>query len=148
MSEKPIITRKLTEEEKTLQQKFAETISAQGDLMDKMSEHLLTLELAIPGVYATVLKLISGNNAVVKLNFWFYLTFILWGCALVCTILALIPKKYFVDPFLFKQDPSIKSETLGIEDFFYQSARYKLGWIIASTLLFFVGTFCIVFTIG
>lgn len=147
MTEEPISTRKMNEEERTLQQKFAEAVSAQSDLMDKMSEHLLTLELAIPGIYATVLKLVNGDDAEVKLNFWFYLTFIFWGCALICIILALIPKKYIVDPNLFKQDPTSQSKILGIEDFFYRSAKYKLGWIIASTLLFFIGTFCIVFTI-
>ncbi len=62
MANKPTSTRPLNDNEKLLREKFHESIVAQSDLMDKLSERLLTLELAIPGLYATALKLISGDK--------------------------------------------------------------------------------------
>jgi hypothetical protein len=148
MTDKPIMTRPINDEEKTLRQKFFESFAAQSDLMDKMSERLITLELAIPGIYATILKLLGGDDAVVVRNVWFYLTFGFWALALIFTLIALIPRKYQVDTNLLRKDPSSTSKILGIEDFFSSSAQFKLVLIILSSIFFFLGTFCIVFTIG
>ena len=68
MPKKPISTRPLTDNESFLRQKFVETITAQSDLMDKLAERLLTLELAIPGVYATGLKLVGGDKAIMSIS--------------------------------------------------------------------------------
>ena len=59
---KPIPARPVSENEKLLRQKFYENIASQSDLMDKLSERLLTLELAIPGLFAAVLKLTRGED--------------------------------------------------------------------------------------
>lgn len=148
MSNKPISTRPLSDNEKLLRGKFYESIVAQSDLMDKLSERLLTLELAIPGLYATVLKLVSGEKATVLVNTAFYVTFVCWLLALALTLMALTPKKWIVDPTLLKQDPKKYSEALGIEDYFEKSAQYKRRLVIASSVLFFVGIFSATFTIG
>lgn len=148
MSERPIPTRPISENEALLRTKFYESIAAQSDLMDKMSERLLTLELAIPGIYAAILKLVGGDQAVVTQNVWFYLAFGMWALALISTLIALIPRKWEVDTALLQQDPKSTSKILGIEDFFYQVAKFKRILIILSSLFFFAGTFCIVFTIG
>jgi hypothetical protein len=139
MSNKPISTRPITDNEKLLREKFHENITAQSELMDKLSERLLTLELAIPGLYATVLKLVAGDKAIVSVNAAFYVTFACWLLALGLTLLALIPRKWVVDPTLLKQDPQKMAEGLGIEDFFEKSAQYKRRLVIASSVLFFAG---------
>ncbi len=148
MSNQPISTRPLSDNEKLMREKFYESITAQSDLMDKLSERLLTLELAIPGLYATVLKLVSGDKATVVVNAALYLTFGCWLLALILTLIALTPKKWVVDPAILKQDPQKFSEGLGIEDFFEQSAMYKRRLVTASSILFFVGIFSAVFTLG
>lgn len=148
MSEQPMATRPLSDHEKMLREKFYASIVAQSDLMDKLNGQLLTLELAIPGAYAAILKLISGDKATVHLNTAFYLAFMAWFAALALTLLALFPKKWTVDPSILKQDPAKFSEGLGIEDFFDRSANYKRRLVITSSVLFFVGIFCAAFTIG
>ena len=148
MNNPPIPTHPLDEHEKLMRKKFYESITAQSELMDKLSGQLLTLELAIPGVYATMLKLVSGDKATIQVNAAFYLAFIAWFAALALTLIALTPKKWTVDPSILKQDPQKFSEGLGIEDFFLQSARYKRRLVICSSVLFFVGVFCAAFTIG
>lgn len=147
MSDQPIVTRPLDENEKLLRQKFYESISAQSVLMDKLSGQLLTLELAIPGAYAAVLKLIGGDPAVVRTNAAFYIAFIAWFAALILTLVALTPKKWKVDTTILKQDPAKFSQGLGMEDFFAQSALYKRRLVIVSSVLFFVGIFSAAFTI-
>ena len=74
----PIPTRPISENEKLMRAKFDESVTAQSDLMDKLSGQLLTLELAIPGAYATILKLIGGDKAAVKINVAFYIAFACW----------------------------------------------------------------------
>jgi hypothetical protein len=148
MSNQPISTRPLSDNEKLLRDKFYESIAAQSDLVDKLSEHLLTLELAIPGLYATVLKLISGDKATVTVNAALYVTFACWLLALSLTLIALTPKKWVVDSTVLKQDPKKFSEGLGIEDFFEQSAWHKRRLVVASSVLFFAGIVSAAFTIS
>ena len=145
---KPIPTRTISENEKLLRQKFYENIAAQSDLMDKVSERLLTLELGIPGLFATVLKLTRGAGATLPINAALNLAFVFWLFALILTLMALTPKKWTVDDAVLKQDPKKFSEGLGIEDYFEQSALYKRRLAIASSILFFVGIFCATLTLG
>jgi hypothetical protein len=148
MSDKPIPVRPLTDNEKLLREKFYVSITVQSDLMDKLSERLLTLELAIPSLYAAVIKLISGDSATAVLNAAFYITFGCWLLALALTLLALIPKKWKVNPTILRQDPArMADEGLGMEDFFERSAQYKRKLLIASSVLFFAGIFSAAFTI-
>lgn len=147
MRDQPISIRPFSDTEKSLREKFYASITTQSDLMDRLSERLLTLELAIPGLYATALKLVSGDRATVIVNPAFYITFVLWLTALLLTLIALTPRKWSVDSSLLKQDPRKFSEGLGIEDFFEQSAIYKRRLVIASSVLFFVGVFAAAYTI-
>ena len=141
MNSKPISTRPLTDNEKLLREKFYESLAAQSDLVDKLGERLLTLELAIPGLYATVVKLIAGDKATIIVNTAFYLAFGCWLLALLLTLAALTPKKWVVDTTILKQDPAKYAEALGIEDFFERSASYKRTLVIVSSVLFFAGIF-------
>ena len=144
----PIPTIPLSDNEQFLRKKFYENIAGQSDLMDKISKHLLTLELAIPGLYATVLKLIHGEDATIILQPALYITFACWLAALLLTLIALTPRKWTVDPSILKQDPQKFSEGLGLEDFYQQSALYKRRLVIASSVLVFAGIIVAVFTLG
>ena len=148
MSNQPISTRPMNDNEKLMREKFYESITAQSDLMDKLSERLLMLELGIPGLYATVLKLVSGDKATVTVNAALYVTFACWLVALILTLLALTPKKWVVDPAVLKQDAKKFSQGLGLEDFFEQSALYKRRLVTASSIVFFAGIFSAIFTLG
>jgi len=147
MSEQPIPTRPVNRQENLLRDKFYESIAGQSDLMDNLAVRLLTLELAIPGIYATALKLISGDDARVIVNAAFTITFLCWIASIILTLIALTPRKWRVDLTILKQDPEKKFEALGVEDFFHQSALYKRRLLIASSLLFFAGIFSAVFTL-
>lgn len=149
MSDQPISTRPLSDDEKLLRTKFYENLAAQSDLLDKLNERMLTLELAIPGLYATVLKLVSGEKATVMRNTALYAAFACWLAALLLTLIALIPQKWTVDATLLKQDPTkMAQEGLGLEDFFVQSAEYKRRLLVISSVLFFAGVFGAAYTIG
>lgn len=138
----PISTRPLNPVESKLQEKFAESIVGQSELMDKLAQQLITLELAIPGLYATVLKLIAGDTGLVKVNNWFYAAFACWFLSLLFSLASLIPRQWKVDPTILKADAQGKGKTLGIEDFYHRSARFKLWLLIPSALLFAFGIVC------
>lgn len=139
MPNKSISTRPLNDNEKLLREKFYESIITQSELMDKLSERLITLQLAIPGAYATALKLMYGDKATVTLGTLGYIAFGLWFASLILTLFALTPKKWKVDVSILKQDPKKLDQALGIEDFFEQSAIYKRRLISISSVLFFLG---------
>ena len=148
MSGKVISTHPESENEKLLRKKFYEDIAAQSERVDALSAHLLTLELAIPGIYATVLKLVRGGDATLQHLGAIWWTFGFWFIALILTLIALTPRKWKVNPRVFKQDKSLmKKEGLGIEDYFRKSANYKRYLALFSSLFFFVGIVIAVFTI-
>ena len=122
-----------------MREKFAESIVNQSELMDKLAQQLLTLELAIPGLYATVLKLLQGDQATLLVNNWLYFTFGCWFTALALTLISLIPRDWKVDPTILKKDPAGKGEIRGLEEFFNDSARYKRRLVIPAILLFWLG---------
>ena len=69
MTNKTVLpSRPVTSSETVLRDKFAESIVGQSELMDRLAQQLITLELAIPGLYATALKLLSGDAATVALD--------------------------------------------------------------------------------
>lgn len=147
MSDKPIPTRPITEGERLLREKFYVSITAQSDLLDKLGERLLTLELAIPGLYGAVLKLVAGDKAIAVVNAAFYITFGCWLLALALTLAVLMPQKWKVDSTVLRQDPArMAEEGLGIEDFFERSAQHKQRLLAVSSVLFFVGIFSAAFT--
>ena len=121
-----------------LREKFYEQYAAQSDLMDKLGGQLITLELAIPGLYATVLKLVQGEKATLPADGWLYATFISWSLALLLTLISLIPRRWKVDPTVIKGDAASQNPIMGLEDFFVQSAQYK-RWLLIASVVFFWG---------
>ena len=147
MSQEITPTRPPTSGEITLRNRFNESLADQDTLMGKVAGQLLTVELAIPGLYATVLKFTRGEEATIQLNPAFYVTYGCWLLALALTLVALIPKDWKVDPTILKQDPARYEQGLGLEDFFRQAAQYKRRLLIASSLLFFAGILSAGYTI-
>lgn len=144
-----ISTQPPSEDDNLLRKKFYEDIASQAERVDKLSAHLLSIELAIPGLYASVLKLISGDDARLGNTAIVRGAFLLWFLALVATLIALTPRKWKVDPDVLVQDKGLlkRGEPMGIEDYFNKSARWKLMWAIISSLLFFAGVWVAVYTI-
>ncbi len=144
MADNTLPTRPVSEGESLLRSKFYESVAAQSDLMDKLGEKLLTVELAIPGIYAAALKLVRGEKATIGVSLALILAFTCWLAALILTLIALAPKKWQVDVSLLKQDLHRFSEGLGIEDYFERSATCKRRWLSASCVTFFAGVVCAV----
>ncbi len=136
---KILATRPPSEGENLLRNKFAESIAGQSELMDKLGQQLITLELAIPGLYATVLKFTQGDTATAARNQWLYLAFGCWFVALALTLASMVPRHWRVDPTILRQDPAQKNDMLGLEDFFYKSAQYKRWLLIPACVLFWLG---------
>jgi len=147
MSEDILPTRQPNPGEILLRNKFYENVAGQDELMSKVTGQLLTLELAIPGIYATILKVTRGEEATVQLTPAFYITYGCWLLALALTLYAMIPRNWKVDPTILRQDPAKYAEGLGLEDFFQQTARFKRRLISASSILFFIGIISAGFTI-
>jgi len=139
MASEPLRTRPPNDFELKLKEKYAESFAGQSDLMDKLAQQLLTLELAIPGLYATVLKLVASNKTAVPENWMFYLIFSLWFLALLLTLWALLPRAWKVNTKIMQKAPRSASDELGIKDFFVKSAEFKRNCLVAAAILFFLG---------
>ena len=72
-----------------LEKGFVTAIIEQPKLLDELAKQLVTLGLAIPGLYATVLKFIGGDNAVVKSSWLIIGAFACWFIALALSLLSL-----------------------------------------------------------
>lgn len=138
MNEEPIPVRPISTGDQFLMDKFTEAIVNQSTQMDKLGHLLITMELAIPGIYAAVLKLLKGNEAALLNSKNLYISFICWFAALLITLISLIPKKWTVYRNILRQS-SNETDELSIEGFFYKSAQYKRRLLLISSILFFVG---------
>ena len=132
MDDTPIITgRPPNTEEAFIKEKYLESISRQPGLMDDVAKQLLTLELAIPGIYVTVLKLISGKDEKLSISGDLYFVFVCWPASLVCIVIALLPRIYKVNV----------DDHTAIREYFFKTALYKFIWLAASTAIFVAGLF-------
>ena len=140
-------SRPLNPTETLLRQKHAEAYVAQADQMDKLAQELIKLELAVPGLYAAVLKLTAGADETVAVDRWFTITFGCWFLALALTLISLIPRNYAVDTTIIRQEKDSPQKKLGLEDFFRETAVYKRRLLIPAAILFFGGIIGAVFMI-
>jgi len=116
--------------DRTIIESFAKDITEQNRLMDDIATQLITMELAIPALYATGLKLIYGKDAVMlEGGIVLLLGFGFWFLSLIFTFVAIFPKKYSID----------KNSISEIEGFYSQSARYKATYLSWGAIFFFVG---------
>lgn len=141
----PIIqTRPPSELDKFLQQKFTEEIVQQASRLDELAKQLFTLELAVPGVYVTVLQLVLGEKTSLGLNGFLISAFILWFFALLLTFFTIFPNnRYKVKRNLIRRESvSNPAEGISIEEFFQKSARDKYWELVVSSICFFAGLAC------
>ncbi|WP_018014562.1 hypothetical protein [Teredinibacter turnerae] len=122
-----------------LRQKFDEEIAAQITRMDELGKLLITIELSVPGLYATALKLVQGMQAIVT-GIEVAIAFFCWFVALLMTLWAVLPKKYNVDRNVIYIEHSTEADqALSIEAFFQSSAQYKYCRLLIACGFFFIG---------
>jgi len=132
-----------------LRDKFTEDITGQSTRMDDLAHQLIALELAVPGLYATALKLIVGKQGAVAGGIWLFLAFTCWGLALAFALIGLIPRNYPVDRNRLSADEADKQgPPFSIEGYFRRSALYKRRLMLASCGLFFAGICCAAVTLS
>lgn len=140
-SDEPIVfaSRPPTPGERALIEKFHERLADQSTLMDELARQMVTVELAVPGLFAAVLALLRGQDATLPAGPLVVVTFGCWLLALVLTFVALFPRNYRVDPTVLRRDPAAAGDTLGVEDFFRKSAEYKRRLLVAAAVVFWLG---------
>jgi hypothetical protein len=116
---------------------FALEVSEQVQRLDELAKQLLTLNLAIPALYATILKLVSGEDATVNDPVLILITFGAWCLALGLSIAALYPQSYSVDP----DSPS------EIEAYYTQAAKHKRNLLASACVCSFFGICFAVFSL-
>lgn len=119
----------ITAYDRALQEQFAQDVSAQAGRLDELAKQLITLQIAIPGIFAAVLKLVSGDAAQVGNRELTLLAFAVWLIALILTLLALFPRRRDVDVDDFK----------AIEEYFTKSAERKRLLLAVASVLTFAG---------
>ena len=123
-----------------LEKGFVTAIIDQPKLLDELAKQLVTLGLAIPGLYATVLKFIGGDAAVAKSTGLIVGAFLCWFFSLLLSLGSLTPRKWKVDQAILRREkPAASGQPLSVEEFFVASARYKRRLLIAASLFCFVG---------
>jgi hypothetical protein len=125
--------------ERVLAEKFHERLAGQSAQMDELARQMISVELAVPGLYASILALLRGQEATLPAGWPLLVTFGCWFAALALTFVALFPRNYRVDPTILRADPAAESEDMGFEDFFRRSAQYKRRLLLAAALLFWAG---------
>lgn len=123
-----------------LEKGFATIVVEQPKLLDELAKQLVTLTLAIPGLYATVLKLMGGEKGVLQSHSFVLGAFICWLVALMLSLWSLMPRKWQVDRQIVRREkPAAKGQPLSIEEFFLKIALYKRWLLIAASLFCFIG---------
>lgn len=141
MSDNEVIkTKPPAKQDTLLQEQFYNSIANQAELMDKLAQTLIGIELAISGVYATALKLIS-QNGIQAISCAIIITMLCWFVSLIFCLFALLPKQYQVN------SEELRNSEHSIENFFYQSARYKWKLLLFSILFFIVGIYSVIWEI-
>lgn len=147
MNQTPLATGPPACRDQLLQDKLIEDIAGQGARMDDLAHRLIALDLAVPGIYATALKLVAGGQGMVSGGVWLSLTFTCWGLALTLALIALTPRNYRVDKGRLSADAENGKGPLSIEGYFRRSALYKRRLLLPSCGLSFAGICCAVATL-
>lgn len=115
--------------DEALMDAFAKDVGAQANRMDDLAKQLVVLNLAIPGLFAAALKLMSGDAGKLG-NLWVLVfAFLAWMMSLGIAFVSLLPEKYLVDP----------NDLDAIQKYFTQATRRKFGQLVAAVMLSFFG---------
>lgn len=118
----------MPEGDKFLVQQYEREIVTQVERLDDIAKQLLALGLAIPGLFATLLKLVAGDDGALPVNGFLYGAFFFWFVALFAVLNALLPRQYLVNPRTIRRSAAsadCNKTPLSIEEFYLCSARYK-----------------------
>lgn len=108
---------------------FAKDVTAQATRMEDLAKQLIALNIAIPGLYATVLKFVHGEKAIMTNHRWLIMTLIAWLLSLGLAFVGLFPVRY-----------KAAADSLGdLQRYFYHSARRKFWWVAMAGLCSFLG---------
>ncbi len=99
-----------------LLESFARDVAAQANRLDDLARQLITLTIAIPGLYAALLKLASGDKATLDNPLLLLSAFTAWLLALGLSLASLLPQRFDIDPDSLSE----------IQRYFSDSARHKL----------------------
>lgn len=126
--------------EQELQKGFVGIIVDQPKLLDDLGKQIIAISLVVPGIYATVLKLVEGSDSVLKVTITVYIAFFCWFSSLVLALFSVMPKKWNVNVESYIQGMQTDhDEVLTINDFFFASAKYKRRLLIIASLFCFIG---------
>jgi hypothetical protein len=95
MSDEPVLEpQALSKFDEAIIDSFAKDLVGQAMRMDELAKYVITINLAIPGLYAAVLKFNKGGDAVVSDISVLVMTFSAWLLACAFAFLALLPERY------------------------------------------------------
>jgi len=115
--------------DRKLREQFAADVAGQIDRMDALARQLIVLQLAIPGIYAAMLKLISGDKAMIDNPLLLALAFIIWFAALGFTLSSIMPQKQQVDPGSLSE----------IQHYFTSNAQRKWKCLMIASIATLIG---------
>ena len=138
MQEEPLTGKPVSPADQALLDAYYQEPVKQADRFVDLAKELLKLELAIPGIYAAALRLVSREQSA-NPN-WVFIAFSLWLIALVLTLFALVPRRYQVlEQALRYVRPDHGKGPLSIAEYFQKSAQVKRRLLLGAAPLFFFG---------
>ncbi len=130
----PIKTMPLTTVDKALMEAFAQDLVSQASRLDELAKNLITLGLAIPGLFVTFVKPIPKPHSDSPLNLFAIGALVLWFLGFALVLWSLFPKKYEIDPTNLSQ----------LREYFFETAKYK-RILLSLACMFWMASFFIVF---
>ena len=128
-------TAPLSKVEETLLVNFGNDFTAQAVRLDDLAKQLITLSIAVPSLYAAVLKLTACDSAGMpraEITFW---AFSAWLLALGLSLASLLLRRYEIDP----------DNLTEIRNYFSHSARRKYRILCCACICSFLGIALAVF---
>lgn len=130
-----------------LQEGFSKDFLGQSARLLDTAKSLLTLQIAIPGLYAALLKMFSGNDATILQSDYLGAlliagSFLFWLVGLGFSLFALKPDKYLVNPFVLSRTSNSEganSTFSGLLEMYQNSASRKYKLIVFSSAFTMLG---------
>lgn len=146
-------TSKYTPSYSFLQDSFNKDLVEQSTRLAETAKNLLPLQIAVPSLFAAILKLFEGDKAILTqpdhLTTAIILgAFISWMIALGLSLSVLRPDQYRVNPLVTSrtiEGKSSEDQALGLLELYQQSATSKFQRITISSGLTFLGILLMVF---
>ena len=131
-------SRPLSPAGRILRERFFEGLADQSQPLDELARQMITVTLAVPGIYAAVLALLRGQSATLPAGRPLIVSFGCWLAALALSFAALFPRRYQVDTTVLRGE-SAAGDALSLEAFFHRAARRKYWLLVAAAVAFTAG---------